>query len=59
MPVDATSNQLTLDIKDLALDGTGLAQHDGRLVFVSGALPAETATVRIWGRTGQISRRDQ
>ncbi len=51
MPVDASHpNQLTLEIKDLALDGTGLAQHDGKLVFVSGALPAETATVRITGQ---------
>ena len=51
MPVDASHpNQLTLEIKDLALDGTGLAQHDGKLVFVSGALPGETATVRITGQ---------
>ena len=51
MPVDASHpNQLTLEIKDLALDGTGLAQHDGKLAFVSGALPGETATVRITGQ---------
>ena len=51
MPVDASHpNQLTLEIKDLALDGTGLAQHDGKLVFVEGALPAEAATVRITGQ---------
>lgn len=51
MPVDASHpNQLRLEIKDLALDGTGLAQHDGKLVFVAGALPAETATVRITGQ---------
>ena len=47
---DSHPNQLTLEIKDLALDGTGLAQHDGKLVFVEGALPAEAATVRITGQ---------
>ena len=51
MPIDATHpNQLTLAIKDLALDGNGLAQHDGKLVFVTGALPAETVTARITGQ---------
>jgi 23S rRNA (uracil1939-C5)-methyltransferase len=41
---------LELDITDLSHDGRGVAHHDGKAVFVSGALPGERV------RAGQLRR---
>lgn len=38
---------LELDITDLAEDGTGVARHEGRVVFVSGALPDERVRTKV------------
>jgi 23S rRNA (uracil1939-C5)-methyltransferase len=44
LPPGAT---LSLDIVDLARAGRGVGRHEGFVVFVSGALPGETARVRV------------
>ena len=37
-------------IEDLSHDGRGVAGHDGKKVFVHGALPGELVMVRVTGR---------
>ncbi|UXI69670.1 23S rRNA (uracil(1939)-C(5))-methyltransferase RlmD [Tahibacter amnicola] len=41
---------LELDITDLSHDGRGVAHHEGKAVFVSGALPGERAVVKLTQR---------
>ena len=41
------SAKLTLDITQLDHLGAGIAQHQGKVVFVPGALPGERATVQL------------
>lgn len=38
---------LQVMIESATIDGAGVARVDGRVVFVPGALPGETCTVRI------------
>lgn len=38
---------LSLDIESLDLEGQGVAHHDGKVVFVDGALPGERVIARI------------
>ncbi|WP_416347167.1 23S rRNA (uracil(1939)-C(5))-methyltransferase RlmD [Castellaniella sp.] len=40
----------TLDIESLDLEGRGIAHHDGKVVFVDGALPGERVVARITRR---------
>ncbi len=47
-----------LDIIDLSHDGRGVARHEGKTVFVSGALPGERARVRIRRRKRQYDEGD-
>ena len=52
--VAASGVELTID--DLAHDGRGVAHHDGRAVFVEGALPGERVRVRIdRRRNGEVA----
>lgn len=41
---------LTLEIESLDLEGQGVAHHDGKVVFVQGALPGEQVLARITRR---------
>lgn len=49
MKQDAPGQDTTLSvtIDALAFGGAGVARHDGKVMFVPGALPGETVTVRI------------
>jgi len=38
---------LTLEVVDLSHEGQGIAKHNGRAVFIDGALPGETVTVQL------------
>lgn len=38
---------LTLEVTDLSHEGQGIAHHNGRAVFIDGALPDETVTVQL------------
>ena len=37
-------------VQSLDLDGRGVARHDGKVVFIDGALPGETVQYRVWRR---------
>lgn len=41
---------VTLDIESLDLEGQGIAHHDGKVVFVEGALPGERVVARLTRR---------
>ncbi|WP_445775766.1 23S rRNA (uracil(1939)-C(5))-methyltransferase RlmD [Shewanella sp.] len=41
------SAKLTLDVTQLDHLGAGIAQHQGKIVFIAGALPGERATVQL------------
>jgi len=43
---------VSLDITKLSHEGRGLAHHEGRVVFVDGALPGETVLARLTSRRG-------
>ncbi len=38
---------LTLEVTDLSYEGQGIAHHNGRAVFIGGALPGESVTVQL------------
>jgi len=42
---------LQLDIESLDYEGRGVARHEGKVVFVEGALPGERVTVSIYKKT--------
>lgn len=44
------SSLLLLDIESLDLEGQGIAHHDGKVVFVEGALPGERVLARLGRR---------
>src|SRR2546425_10230786 len=46
-PPVRTGDDLRLEITDLAFGGRGVARASGFVVFVKGALPGETARVRV------------
>lgn len=52
-PVPGT---LELDVTGFAHGGTGVARHDGRVVFVSGAIPGERVRARLDERAATDSR---
>lgn len=55
-PQHRKSERVELDIERLADDGRGIAQHNGKVVFVAGALPGETVRATV---TEQSRRFDQ
>ncbi len=46
---------VTLQITDLGAQGDGVAEHEGRKVFVAGALPGETVTADLDGDRAQVT----
>lgn len=44
------SSLLQLDIESLDLEGQGIAHHDGKVIFVEGALPGERVLARVGRR---------
>lgn len=42
-----TGTMLTLDVTNIAHGGIGVARHDGRVVFVSDAIPGERVVARV------------
>ena len=42
---------LQLDIESLDYEGRGVARHEGKVVFVEGALPGERVTASIYKKT--------
>lgn len=49
-------NLYTLDIESLDLDGHGIAHHDGKVVFVDGALPGERVVARVTRRKSSFDK---
>lgn len=45
---------VTLHITDLGAQGDGVSEHDGRRVFVAGALPGETVAVELSGDRARL-----
>ena len=52
---------ITLDIESLDHEGRGVAHHDGKVVFVDGALPGETATAAVYRKkpSFELARMDR
>mgnify|MGYP001349791411 CR=1 FL=1 len=48
--------EVELRIDSLDLDGRGIARHDGKVVFVPGALPGERVAAQIVGRKPKFDR---
>jgi len=46
---------LTLLVSKLSHEGRGIAHHEGRVIFVDGALPGETVIARVVARKGSYS----
>ncbi len=44
---DGLATMLTLDVTNIAHGGIGVARHDGRVVFVSDAIPGERVVARV------------
>ncbi|MHA3902840.1 23S rRNA (uracil(1939)-C(5))-methyltransferase RlmD [Castellaniella sp. WN] len=42
--------QLSLDVESLDLEGQGIAHHEGKVVFIEGALPGERVLARVTRR---------
>lgn len=56
-PSEPSATSLLLDIEGPAAGGTSIARHDGRVVFVSGALPGERVRAELTGpATGRLLR---
>ncbi|GIX21255.1 MAG: 23S rRNA (uracil(1939)-C(5))-methyltransferase RlmD [Gammaproteobacteria bacterium] len=49
---------LELDVEDLTHDGQGVARHQGKVVFVDGALPGERVQARLRRRRRQFDQAD-
>ena len=52
---------ITLDIESLDHEGRGVAHHDGKVVFVDGALPGESATAAVYRKkpSFELARMDR
>ncbi|MEM7654747.1 MAG: 23S rRNA (uracil(1939)-C(5))-methyltransferase RlmD [Bacteroidota bacterium] len=53
-----------MEIIDGAVDGKGIAKHEGRVVFVEGAVPGDKGLVHVYGKRkknllGRVERMDQ
>ena len=49
-------HEVTVQVESLDLEGRGVARHDGKVVFVPGALPGETVRAEIVGRKPKFDR---
>lgn len=49
-------SEVVLEVDSLDLDGRGIARHDGKVVFVPGALPGERVRAEIVGRKPKFDR---
>lgn len=45
-----TPSLLEVEVQDLSLEGRGVARHDGKTLFISGALPGERVQARVVAR---------
>ncbi|HEV2235580.1 MAG TPA: TRAM domain-containing protein, partial [Ktedonobacterales bacterium] len=54
-PVHSLTTDVELEINDLAYGGDGVGRHDGRAIFVAGALPGELVRVRIAREHGKYA----
>ncbi len=54
-PVPREAAPTTLTVTDLSYDGRGVARHQGKAVFVAGALPGEEVTVSHYRRHKSFS----
>ncbi|MYM62568.1 TRAM domain-containing protein [Pseudomaricurvus sp. HS19] len=55
VPVQREETPKTLTVTDLSYDGRGVARHQGKAVFVAGALPGEVVTVSHYRRHKSFS----
>jgi 23S rRNA (uracil1939-C5)-methyltransferase len=49
-------SELVLQVDSLDLDGRGIARHEGKVVFIAGALPGERVRAEIIGRRPKFDR---
>jgi len=54
--IQSKPEMATVEIHDLAHDGRGVARVDGRTVFVAGALPDETVTIKYISQKGKFDQ---
>ncbi|HEY7983422.1 MAG TPA: 23S rRNA (uracil(1939)-C(5))-methyltransferase RlmD [Ktedonobacterales bacterium] len=54
-PGHGPTSDVELEIADLAYGGDGVGRHDGRAIFVAGALPGELVRVRIARERGKYA----
>lgn len=50
------SSKLALDVTQLDHLGAGIAHHDGKIVFINGALPGETVSVQLTEQKKKFAR---
>lgn len=51
--INWTGNRLTLRIEKIAHGGVSVARHEGRVVFVSGAIPGESVVAEVFEDAGK------